>query len=173
MKLTEMKVAAIGVDEQGEHVVVLRDDTMEKSLPIWVGSSEARAIALAMHKNVPPPRPLTHNLLISMANSFDYKLREVHVTGLKDGTFLAKIVFEPDKNIKGHSVKELDARPSDAIALATLAQAPIFVTNELLSDNIRIEVRKTEDTDFKRFLGGLKASDFKLDGPLDLRPEED
>jgi uncharacterized protein len=178
MSFIEMKIASIGMDQQGDHVVVLCDSEMTKALPIWIGQPEARAITLALRKQQ-MPRPLTHQLVLSVIEQFNYKLKQILLDELNNGTFLAKIVLEPSNDDQANSESKLiqiDARPSDAIALATITEVPIFVVADVMKAaavDFRIRTRKDlEDSEaFKSFIKGVKASDFKLDGPLEL-PEE-
>lgn len=107
-------------------VVILRDDAYKRWLPIVVGPAEAQAIALQMEK-VQPPRPMTHDLLKNILNELEVTITKVVVTKLQDNTYYAKIEFEKDnKNLK------IDARPSDAIAIALRKDSLIFVEDEVL-----------------------------------------
>jgi len=102
-------------------IVVLRDLAGERVLPIWVGVFEANAIALQI-ENVQTPRPMTHDLLTSIIGRMDGRVERVIVCDLKDNTFYASVVIQT----AGQSLV-VDARPSDAIALALRAGSPIFV----------------------------------------------
>lgn len=108
------------------YALILKEVNGERRLPIIIGAFEAQAIALEM-EGVIPPRPMTHDLLKALIESFGYTLTEVHINDLRDGTFFAKLVFD-DSEI------EVDARPSDAIALAVRCNAPIFVNNDILEE---------------------------------------
>ncbi|MDA3844122.1 MAG: DUF151 domain-containing protein [Candidatus Kapabacteria bacterium] len=106
------------------YALILKEAEGDRRLPIIIGAFEAQAIALEM-EGVMPPRPLTHDLIKKMIDSFDSYLTEVHINDLKDGTFYAKLIFD-DKNI------EIDARPSDAVAIAVRCNAPIYVNEDIL-----------------------------------------
>ena len=101
-------------------IILLRDSEGQKVLPIWVGIYEANAIALQI-ENVTTPRPMTHDLLKNVITDLRGAVRKIVVSDLKDNTFFALIYLE----VNGETVA-IDARPSDAIALALRARAPIF-----------------------------------------------
>jgi len=107
-------------------IVVLKDEEEKFFLPIWVGIFEANAIALQL-ENVTTPRPMTHDLLRNMISELDARVIRVVINDLRDSTFFAQI-----RLITGGRTLELDARPSDAIALALRTEAPIFVAQEVL-----------------------------------------
>lgn len=108
------------------YALILKEVEGNRRLPIIIGAFEAQAIALEMEK-VTPPRPMTHDLLKSLIDSFGAFLSEVLINELKEGTFYAKLIFE-DMGI------EIDARPSDAIALAVRCNAPIYVSEDILEE---------------------------------------
>ena len=108
------------------YALILKEVDGSRRLPIIIGAFEAQAIALEM-EGVIPPRPMTHDLLKSVIDAFGGMLTEVYINELKDGTFYAKLVFDD-------SDFEIDARPSDAIALAVRCNAPIFVNNAVLKE---------------------------------------
>lgn len=95
----------------------------DRRLPIIIGAFEAQAIALEM-EGVIPPRPMTHDLIKSIVDSFGSTITEVHINDLVDGTFYAKLVFDNDI--------EIDSRPSDAIAMAVRYGIPVYVNSEIL-----------------------------------------
>jgi bifunctional DNase/RNase len=107
-------------------IVVLKDDDEKFFLPIWVGIFEANAIALQL-ENVTTPRPMTHDLLRNMISELDARVTRVVINDLRDSTFFAQI-----RVITGGRTMEIDARPSDAIALALRTEAPIFVAQSVL-----------------------------------------
>lgn len=109
-------------------IVVLKGVDSETILPIWVGSYEANAIALEIEKIV-PQRPMTHDLLRNIIVQLNYTLRKIIVNDLADNTFYAVLELE---DLHGEIVT-LDARPSDAIALALRADCPIFITQKVLN----------------------------------------
>ncbi|WP_322512009.1 bifunctional nuclease family protein [Chloroflexus sp.] len=107
-------------------VVVLRETEGNRYLPIWIGQFEADAIAMAIQGHE-PQRPMTHDLLKAAIGELDGLVRHIYVNDIRDNTFFARIVIDQ----AGRTV-ELDARPSDAIALAERVQAPIFVADHVL-----------------------------------------
>ena len=123
-------------------IVVLKDDAEKFFLPIWVGIFEANAIALQL-ENVSTPRPMTHDLLRNMISELDARVTRVVINDLRDSTFFAQI-----RVITGERTLELDARPSDAIALALRADAPIFVAQSVL-DQAQTISPDSEDQDEK------------------------
>jgi hypothetical protein len=137
-------------------VVVLRDAANGVFLPIWVGIFEANAIALELEK-VSTPRPMTHDLLKSILEGLGVTVRQVIVNDLKDNTFFAVIELNQNGN-----VISIDARPSDAIALALRVNAPIFVTEKVVSQAKSVEIsEEKEETDkWKEWLENLKPEDF-------------
>jgi uncharacterized protein len=108
------------------YALIMKEVDGNRRLPIIIGAFEAQAIALEM-EGVIPPRPLTHDLLKSIIDSFGSVLTEVYINELKEGTFHAKLIFDKDSF-------EIDARPSDAIALAVRCSAPIFVREDILEE---------------------------------------
>lgn len=107
-------------------VVVLRETEGNRYLPIWIGQFEADAIAMAI-QGQEPQRPMTHDLLKAAIGELDGVVRHIYINDIRDNTFFARIVIDQ----AGRTV-ELDARPSDAIALAERVQAPIFVADHVL-----------------------------------------
>jgi hypothetical protein len=167
MKMTEMRVGAIGIDkDSGQSVVLLRDFENRRALPIWVGLAEVRAISNAV-RNVMTQRPSTHELLYTTIKQLGHEVREVKIAELKGDTFIAEITLRR----MGADVTEdtptttLDARPSDAIALAAMCSAPVYVATDLLARqgiSANPERDQKEASQFKDFIDNLKASDFNL-----------
>lgn len=139
----ELRLDSISVTGAG-FIVFLKAEGESRVLPIFIGANEAQAIALALGEE-PPPRPLTHDLLKNMLDALDATVTRVDITDLKEGTFFAKVHLMRDE-IEAH---ELDARPSDAIALAVRFDAPIFVARTVFEDAAITVVVKTsmEDDD--------------------------
>lgn len=108
-------------------VVILRDEENKRWLPIVVGPAEAQAIALQIEQ-VTPPRPMTHDLIKNVLDALHVKIVKIVVNDLKDNTYFATIGFK-----QNGSNQEIDARPSDAIAIALRAGAPIFVDEKVMS----------------------------------------
>ena len=109
-----------------QHVVILREADTERYLPIWIGSWEAQSIAMRL-QGVEAERPLTHDLLTTILIDLGASVRHIIVSDLADETFRARIVL-----VQGGDDYEIDARPSDAIALAVRTAAPIFATEAVL-----------------------------------------
>jgi bifunctional DNase/RNase len=135
-------------------IVVLKDEDEKFFLPIWVGIFEANAIALQL-ENVSTPRPMTHDLLKNMIAELDGRVTRVVINDLRDATFFAQI-----RVITGAKTLELDARPSDAIALALRVEAPIFVAQEVLEQAQTITPDGEEDSErAKKILEQLGPDD--------------
>jgi bifunctional DNase/RNase len=140
--LLELRLDSISVTGAG-FIVFLKADGETRVLPIFIGANEAQAIALALGEE-PPPRPLTHDLLKNMLDALDATVTRIDITDLKDGTFFAKVHVMRDA-IEGY---ELDARPSDAIALAVRYDAPIFVVRAVFDEAaITVVVKSSMEDD--------------------------
>jgi uncharacterized protein len=125
--MIEMTIDSIRVSLMNyQRVVILKEKTAERYLPIWIGPAEADAIAVKL-QGVNVPRPLTHDLLSSVIDSLGASVNSIVVSDLKNDTFFAKIVL----NVDGGSV-EIDSRPSDALALAVRVEVPIFANEAVL-----------------------------------------
>jgi uncharacterized protein len=125
--MIRMSVAHIGVDRStNTPVVILREVGGERALPIWIGTTEANAIAMEL-QGVKPQRPMTHDLLKHLVAGLGGELRRVHITALRDDTYFAELMI-----VRAGEVFQVDARPSDSIALALRCNAPIFTSDELL-----------------------------------------
>lgn len=125
----EVKIRGLMMDpNSGTPIIILKDVNSETMLPIWVGAYEANAIALEIEK-VAPQRPMTHDLLRNLIVEMGAKVERVVVTELRDNTFFALIEM---RDTQGGTLT-LDARPSDAIALALRADCPIFVDEAVIN----------------------------------------
>jgi len=125
--MVEMSIDSIRVSVTNyQRVVILKDDKTERYLPIWIGPAEADAIAIKL-QGISVPRPLTHDLLYSVIDALGAKVNFIVVTELHNDTFYAKINF-----IINGNYMEIDSRPSDAIAVAVRAKAPIYTEEEVL-----------------------------------------
>ena len=125
----EMTIKGLMVDPiTNMPIIILRDKEGQRVLPIWVGVFEANAIALQM-ENVTTPRPMTHDLLKNVINDLKADIQKIVVSDLKENTFYALIYLV----VNGEPVA-VDARPSDAIALALRARAPIFVEDSVIDN---------------------------------------
>ena len=125
--LVPMSIKGLMLDPvSNSPIVVLKDEQDRFFLPIWVGIFEANAIALQL-ENISTPRPMTHDLLRNMIGELDAQVTRIVINDLRDSTFFAQI-----RVITGGKTLEVDARPSDAIALALRTEAPIFVAQSVL-----------------------------------------
>ena len=137
----EMRVTGIALDPfTNTPIVILKDSTGNKILPIWVGYSEASSIAMELEKT-PRIRPITHDLLKNILDMADCKISKIEVTELKDNTFYANIYLK--NNGKEHI---FDARPSDAIAIAIRTGAPIFVNEKVIENAQKIEIKRANSS---------------------------
>lgn len=128
----------------GAYALILTEAEGARRLPIIIGSFEAQAIALEL-ENIKPPRPMTHDLLKNVVQNFDSNVKKVVINDLTDGTFYARIVFE-----RGDHLHEIDARPSDAIALSVRFGAPIYVNDHVLKEaGISAEAESTSGSEKK------------------------
>jgi len=109
-------------------VILLKEEDNGRTLPIFIGAAEARAIALYV-KKITTPRPLTHDLLKNVLDYLECRIKRIEVCDLREGTFYARLILDRD----GIEI-EIDSRPSDAIALALLATAPIFVEESVMDE---------------------------------------
>jgi hypothetical protein len=152
-----MKVWKLALDERTDTpVVILQEVSGKRVLPIWIGRAEARAIAMEL-ANQKFQRPLTHDLMKTIIQGLDARIRKVSIMELKSNTFYAKIFIE-----KGDEIVGIDARPSDSIALALRAKSPIFVAEALVRDQ-PITEQMTDDERaeaLRRYLDELDPEDF-------------
>src|SRR4051794_32365599 len=126
--MVEMKVSGVILDSQSRHpIVMLRDMEERRALLIWIGEPEANSILMAL-EGIKPPRPLTHDLVQSVLTTLAAPLQRVNITDMRDQTFFAEL--QCDRNGEKFTI---DARPSDAIAVALRAGAPIFVSNDVMT----------------------------------------
>jgi bifunctional DNase/RNase len=126
--------------QSGAYALVLSEVEGERTLPIIIGAFEAQSIAIALEKEIKPPRPLTHDLFKSFADRFNIIVKQVIIHKLVDGVFYSSLICECDK------IEEIiDARTSDAIALATRFNAPIFTFENIL-DKAGVILKKKDET---------------------------
>ncbi len=145
MSLIRLDIKGISYSQtqSGAYALVLKEVDGERTLPIIIGSFEAQAIAIALEKEIKPPRPLTHDLFKTFADVYRIKIKQVIIHKLVDGIFYSSLICEKDK------VEEIiDARTSDAIALATRFNAPIFTHKNIL-DKAGIFLKAKEEIDKK------------------------
>jgi uncharacterized protein len=152
----EMTIKGLMIDPITEMpIIILRDQEGQHVLPIWVGRFEANAIALQI-ENVTTPRPMTHDLLRNVIHDLKAEVRKIVVSDLKENTFYALIHLE----VRGEALA-IDARPSDAIALALRARAPIFVEDHVIDGAKTIDFApdKGDDERLQKWLESLDPDD--------------
>ncbi|MDP9326209.1 MAG: bifunctional nuclease family protein [Candidatus Dormibacteraeota bacterium] len=163
---TEMQVDSIRVHmPSGQHVVILKDKGADRYLPIWIGIYEANAIALKI-TGITPERPITHDLMTNIFKDLGASVTRVEVNSLSSDVFYARIHIAVD----GRSV-DIDARPSDAIALAVRAEVPILVSDDVLdkagvtpeSESDSSDETSAEASIFKELVNSMELPD--LDNP--------
>lgn len=157
--MIEVKVVNVAIDVNSKMpVVILKEKSGGKKLPIWIGLFEAQAIALAL-QDLKPPRPLTHDLTKHLIEKLKGKIEKVVISDLKNNTFYARIMMR-----KNGEALDIDSRPSDAIALALRFKVPIYI-DEIVLDKIAVGSKPIDDKEFKEFkkkLKDLKPEDFGL-----------
>ena len=159
--LHEMKVSGLTIDQTSNSpIVILKSVEGDHALPIWIGILEATAIATELEK-VHFARPMTHDLFKNFMDMLKINISKVEVCDLKDNTFFAQIYFSFDKQSYN-----MDARPSDAIALALRAGCPIFVDDMVLQKSKRMDGepeawdKSEEGMKWKEYLEKLSPDDF-------------
>jgi bifunctional DNase/RNase len=161
--LVEMKVRGLALDPVSNMpIILLRDEEEKRSLPIWVGIFEANAIALELEK-IATARPMTHDLIKSILETVEAQLVKIVVTDLKENTFYAVLHLK-----LGGAEYTVDSRPSDAIALALRAAAPIFVDEDVFPKAGKMDVAKEGETmkaddpeQLREWLQNIKPEDFE------------
>jgi len=151
----ELDVVGVRVEmPTNQPLVLLREVEGARYLPIWIGAGEATAIAFAQ-QGVVPPRPLTHDLLRDVVAAFQQELSEVRITEVKDGVFYATLVFA--------SGVEVEARPSDSIALALRTGSRIVCSEEVLGESgVHVADEDEEEVEkFREFLDQITPEDFQ------------
>ena len=142
-----------------QYVIVLEEIDGPRLIPIWIGPSEGNSIA--MHLNhIQIPRPMTHDLMINVLSTLNVKISKVVITDLKESTFYASIFLQQNQH-----VEEIDARPSDSIALALRASCPLFVDESVFNqcEPLLKPISKEEVDDFRKKLVDLKPEDIYKD----------
>lgn len=151
--LIEMAIKGLMMDPiTNVPIVLLRDLESQRVLPIWVGPVEANAIAMQV-ENVAPARPMTHDLMRSLLQELDVHLTRVIIADLRESTFFAYLELQRDGEML-----YVDARPSDAIALAIRAKAPVFVEQKVLDQAKAVET-PSEQADQERLQKWLESLD--------------
>lgn len=157
--MIEMKVAGIALDAATRSpIVLLRDASERRALPIYISQDQARSIISAIEQQT-PPRPMTHDLMINILEAWELRLERVIVHALEDNTFFAVLKLV---NADGKVKKEIDARPSDAIALALRTDASIWVMEEVVADAsipVDQDADEAERQAFREFLNNLSPQE--------------
>jgi bifunctional DNase/RNase len=161
--MQEMVIYGVSFDMVGKQpIVLLKTADGNKFLPIWIGHPEAAAILMKL-QGAATPRPMTHDLVTEMLGQLEARVVRIAVTELRDNTFYAMITVAVD----GSEI-EIDSRPSDAIALAVRAEAPIFVSDSVIEESaIEFEHEDVNEEEvveeFKKFLDEVKPEDFSTE----------
>lgn len=143
MSLVKLSIKGISYSQtqNGAYALILNEVDGDRKLPIVIGAFEAQSIAIALEKEIKPPRPLTHDLFKNFADRFDIVIKQVIIHKLVDGVFYSSMICERDK------IEEIvDARTSDAIALALRFNAPIFTYKNIL-DKAGIYLKVNPETE--------------------------
>jgi len=167
--MIEVVVSRLGLDATSEsYVVILQEKGGERLLPIWIGKPEAESIVMHMH-SIKRARPLTHDLCKSLIVGLGGVLQKVHITRVENNTYYAELHIQ-----RGDDVVQVDARPSDSIAIALRLSAPIYAAETLLTD---MQVEESAET-FENIEGGDAPSELELNAEQlkqyleRLRPED-
>ena len=173
-----VRVAGVALDPTGQHVILLKPigelAGEGRLLPIWIGAQEATSILVAV-EGADVPRPLAHDLMRSLLDSVGASVTGVAVTRIDEGTFFAEVTLSTTLG-----VRIIDARPSDAVALASRVDAPIWVADAVMADagvldtvteaetdvdadDVPDEVARERLDEFKRFLDDVDPEDFAAD----------
>lgn len=142
-QMLEMQIETVARDPFNNHVVILRELDGNRVLPIWIGTAEALAIALEL-RGEKPPRPLTHDLMRNILDELGVRVVRVVIHDLVDRTYYAYITLETP-----FGIREIDSRPSDALALALRTNAPVYISGNVI-DSL-ISITNEEDDDWERF----------------------
>ena len=161
--MIEVFVHSLGMEQDTDQpVIILRGPDDGRILPIWIGEPEARAIFMSFQE-VPPPRPMTHDLLHNTIRALGFMVERVEITALRETTFYANVVL-----FDGSNTVEMDARPSDSIALALRAGCPIMVDEAVMetagrtweADGPEAEDAERQVEQFREFLASVDPEDF-------------
>src|SRR5213082_4034994 len=163
----EMLIYGVSFDLVGKQpIVLLKTADGNKFLPIWIGHPEAAAILMKLQSQA-PPRPMTHDLVSDMLERLGAQIVRITVTELRENTFYAQITVQQD----GGEI-EIDSRPSDAIALAIRAEAPIFAADSVIEESaIEFEGEEIDEeeivSEFKKFLDSVTPDEFAVEDEAD------
>lgn len=167
MTRRQMRIGAICVDQKsGKPLIVLHDPEGKLIMPIWVGAPEVRAITMAENngEEIKKSRPSTYELLLSALSAMNVQVKEVSIEANSESVFQAWINLEGEHLNSESEFARIEARPADAVVVASLSGAPLFVTSDLFDDAIvQIEkpISEEENAQFKNFLQDIKPSDFE------------
>ncbi|HHY40340.1 MAG TPA: bifunctional nuclease family protein [Syntrophaceticus sp.] len=152
-----VQVKEIAFDLSLSPVILLVDENKDRALPIWIGPLEAQSIAMAL-QGVFTPRPMTHDLTKTIIESLGASIQKVLINDFHDGTYYAELYL---RTISGELI--LDARPSDAIALALRTGAPVYISEKVAEYTLSIEelVDESQQQELRRILGLSSLEDFK------------
>lgn len=163
--MIQVRVLGIALDAAQQHIVLLKplldDGTAGRVLPIWIGAQEATSILIAV-EGEQAPRPLSHDLMKTLLDTVDATVDRVEVTRIEEGTFYAEITLTTT-----FGTRVIDARPSDAVALAVRAEAPLFVADQVFAEagipaEFNEQPAEEEEVDkFKQFLDEVDPEDFQ------------
>ncbi|MGB5593725.1 MAG: bifunctional nuclease family protein [Crocosphaera sp.] len=168
--MIEMRVAGIALDAVTRSpIVLLKDGSERRALPIYIGQDQAKAIIGAI-ENQKPPRPLTHDLIANLFNTWGLSLDKIIIHSLQDNTFYAVLCMS-----QGKTKKEIDCRPSDAISIALRMNSPIWVMEEVIADAsipVDREADEEERQAFRDFVDKLRPEDLIQRGQLEQNDEQ-
>ena len=155
--MIEMKVAGIALDAQTRSpIVLLKDATDRRALPIYIGQDQAKAI-ISVLEGQTPPRPLTHDLIVNFLEAWQMVIEKIIIHSLQDNTFYAVLIV-----MQGETRREIDSRPSDAIAIALRTNSPIWVMEEVVADAsipVDRDADEAERRAFREFLSDLSPDE--------------
>jgi uncharacterized protein len=156
--MIEMQVYGLALDEATQVPILILKDKEEKNvLPIWIGAMEAVAISLVLN-DIKVPRPMTHDLLLRTIEQLGAEVKNVTIVDLKEGTYYAEVIVTVDDD-----TITIDSRPSDAIALALRAKAPIFTEQKVLDQVVSVRKEKGAEgrEDWEDILERFSLDDIK------------
>jgi bifunctional DNase/RNase len=161
--MVEMSVAGIALDAASRSpIVLLRDPSGRRQVPIWIDQAQAQNI-LAGVAEAPPPRPLSHDLMVSLLQAAELDLERVIIHAIEDNTFRAVLKLSRQGDAEGgEPLLEVDARPSDAIALAVRTGSPIWMLEEVVADAsipVDAEADAEDSNEFRRFLDSVSPAE--------------
>ncbi len=150
-------VKEIAFDLSLSPVILLVDEDKDRALPIWIGPLEAQSIAMAL-QGVPTPRPMTHDLMKNMIDNLGASVQKVVINDFHESTYYAELYIQ---TLSGELI--LDARPSDAIALALRTGAPVYISEKVAEYTLSVEelVDESQQQELRRILGLTSQDDIK------------